>query len=205
VGIKMKKVVLCMSIMIMTSIVFLGGSKSFNIYDVLVRENYEVVEQGIKLQYSEKNMDMSYLKNVLNLTDDFEMYNKNFYYLKENNKYSIEIKGIDRFIEIEIKDFNNDMKIEEIEKITKKMLNNKKDLKVFTYVKGKTNDIHSLKETSKFIKTELQSEGNESLKLSNGETGIIELNNEEYNYSLISYEKDNNYIIVGSPVIFITY
>ncbi|WP_297520955.1 hypothetical protein [uncultured Clostridium sp.] len=201
----MKKVVLCMSIMIMTSIVFLGGSKSFNIYDVLVRENYEVVEQGIKLQYSEKNMDMSYLKNVLNLTDDFEMYNKNFYYLKENNKYSIEIKGIDRFIEIEIKDFNNDMKIEEIEKITKKMLNNKKDLKVFTYVKGKTNDIHSLKETSKFIKTELQSEGNESLKLSNGETGIIELNNEEYNYSLISYEKDNNYIIVGSPVIFITY
>ncbi|MGL4763410.1 MAG: hypothetical protein ACRC6T_06400 [Sarcina sp.] len=201
----MKKVILFMSI-ILTASIFLGSSKSFDVYDKLVRDNCEVVEQGIKVQYKDNKMDKSYLKNTLNLTDDFEMYNENFYYLKENKKFSIEIKGIDNFIEIEIKNFSNVMKIEEIEEIIRKEFNNKKDLKIFTYVKGKVNDNHSLEETSKFVEIELKNKENESLKLDNGETGVIKLRNgEEYNYSLVSYEKDNDYIIVGSPVIFITY
>ncbi|MGL4655963.1 MAG: hypothetical protein ACRCWM_08770, partial [Sarcina sp.] len=94
----MKKVILFMSIITMVTLNFLGSTKDFDIYN-LVRNNYKIVEQGIKIQYRDKNMDKYYLKNSFNLTDDFEMYNENFYYLKENKKFSIEIKGIDGFIE----------------------------------------------------------------------------------------------------------
>ena len=202
----MKKVILFMSSIVLMVSMFLGSSKDFDIYDRLVRGKCEVIEQGIKIQYVDNKMDKSYLKNVFSLTDDFEMYNENFYYLKETGKFSIEIKGIDNFIEVEIKDFTNVMKIEELERLMKKEFNNKKDLKTFTYVKGKVNDNHSLTDISKVIRTELKNKENESLKINNGETGMIKLrNSKEYNYSLVSYGKDDNYIIVGSPVIFIAY
>ncbi|MGL4656689.1 MAG: hypothetical protein ACRCWM_12540, partial [Sarcina sp.] len=124
---------------------------------------------------------------------------------KENKKFSIEIKGIDGFIEIEIKNFDNTITVEEIERETKKILNKNEDLKVFTYIKGKGNDIYSLDKASSYIDKNF-SDSYEKVTLSNGETGVIKLGeNREYNYSLISYEKDDNYIIVGSPVIFITY
>ncbi|MGL5577438.1 MAG: hypothetical protein ACRDCW_18020 [Sarcina sp.] len=131
----MKKVILFMSIIVAT-LNFLGSTKKFDMYN-LVRNNYKVVEQGVKIQYIDKAMDKLYLKNNLNLTDGFEMYNDNFYYAKENDEFSIEIKGIDGFVEIEIKNFDNEITVEEIERKTKEMLNKNKDLKVFTYIKGK--------------------------------------------------------------------
>lgn len=200
----MKKVFLFMSIIIVLTLSFLGGTKDSNMYN-LVRNNYKVVEQGIKIQYIDENMDKDYLKNSLNLTEEFDLYNNNFYYLKENNNFSIEIKGIDEFIEVEIKNFDDSIVIEDIENILRKVFNKNKSLKVFTYVKGKGNDVHSLKNTSSYLESAFKDKY-EKVNLSNGETGVIKFDkNTEYNYSLVSYGKDDNYIIVGSPVIFITY
>ncbi|MGL4453905.1 MAG: hypothetical protein ACRCTZ_22365 [Sarcina sp.] len=199
----MKKVILFMSIIVAT-LNFLGSTKKFDMYN-LVRNNYKVIEQGVKIQYIDKAMDKLYLKNNLNLTDDFEMYNDNFYYAKENDEFSIEIKGIDGFVEIEIKNFDNEITVEEIERKTKEMLNKNKDLKVFTYIKGKGNDIYSLNKASSYLEKNFKKKY-EKVNLSNGETGVVKIDkNIEYNYSLVSYGKDDNYIIVGSPVIFITY
>lgn len=200
----MKKVFLFMGAIIVLTLSFLGGTRESNMYS-LVRDNYKIIEQGIKIQYIDENMDKDYLKNSLNLAEEFELYNDNFYYLKENNEFSIEIKGIDEFIEVEIKNFDNSIVIEDIEKDLRKMFNRNKSLKVFTYVKGKGNDIHSLENTASYLEKTFKDKY-EKVNLSNGETGVIKLDkNTEYNYSLVSYGKDDNYIIVGSPVIFITY
>ena len=200
----MKKVFLFMGISIILVLNFLGGTRVFDIYN-LVRKNYNIVEQGIKIQYFDENMDKDYLKNSLNLEDSFKTYGDNFYYFNENNVFSIEIKGIDEFIEIEIKNFDNSISIEEIEENSRKILNKNKNLKVFTYIKGKVNDIHSLENISSYLEKTFKNEY-EKINLSNGETGVIKFDkNIKYNYSLVNYGKDDNYIIVGSPVIFITY
>lgn len=200
----MKKVFLFMAISILLVLNFLGGTRGFDIYN-LIRKNYKIVEQGIKIQYFDENMDRDYLKNSLCLKDNFKIYGDNFYYFNENNTFSIEIKGIDKFIEIEIKNCDNSISIEEIEENSKKILDKNKNLKVFTYIKGKVNDIHSLENISSYLEKTFKNQY-EKINLSNGETGVIKFDkNIEYNYSLVSYGKDDNYIIVGSPVIFITY
>ncbi|MGL4991996.1 MAG: hypothetical protein ACRC57_12700 [Sarcina sp.] len=202
----MKKIILFIGILYIGILALMGATKigNYNIYDELIRQNSAIVEQGIKVQYTQNKIDSQKLLTSLNLIDKAELYGDNFIYTDDNKEYFFEIRGIDSFIEIEFIFYNNEIKIEDVEKIVKNKFKDKKDLSIFTYVKGKISDNHSFDEKkyieNKFIKNI------SCIEINNGKTGMIELKNQEvFNYSQISYGKDNSYIIVGSPVIFISY
>lgn len=205
----MRKAIVVISSLILCSLLFLGGSINLKskIYGDLVRNVSTVVEQGVKIQYKFKDLkEINDIKNKLNIKQEFNFYGENFYYSNQNKDTSIEIKGIDSIVEIEIKIFNDNVKIEEIENELKTIFNEKEELKTFSYLKGKLNDEHNLVKDKNSIKKELNVKCLELIEIESGITGVMKLyNNEEYNFSLVSYEKDDNYIIVGSPVIFTTY
>lgn len=202
----MKKIILFIGILYISILTLVGSTKSenYNIYDEFVRKNSTVVEQGIKVQYTQDKIDSQKLLTSLNLIDKVQIYNDNFIYTDDNKEYFFEIRGIDSFIEIEFIFYNNEVKVEDVEKIARTKFKDKKDLSIFTYIKGKISDNHSFDE-NKYINNNFI-KNISCIQINNGKTGIIELKNRNlFNYSQISYGKDNNYIIVGSPVIFISY
>lgn len=205
----MKKASIIISSLILFSFLFLGGNVSYKskVYENLVRNTSEVVEQGVKVQYKFSDLqEINDIKSKLNIEKEFSIYNEGFYYLEQNNKASIEIKGIDSIVEIEVKIFDDSIKVEELENSLIKIFSKKEDIKTFSYLKGKLKDEHNLENDKISLKRKLNVKTLEILEIQSGITGIAKLyNNEEYNFSLISYEKDNDYIIVGSPVIFTTY
>lgn len=205
----MRKAIIVSSSLILCSLLFLGGSIDLKskIYGDLVRDVSIVIEQGVKVQYKFNNSkEIDDIKSKLNIKEEFNFYGENFYYVNQNRESSIEIKGIDNIVEIEIKIFNDNVKIEEIENELKTIFNEKEELKTFSYLKGKLKNEHNLVKDKNSMKKELNVKCLELIEIESGITGVMKLyNNEEYNFSLVSYEKDDNYIIVGSPVIFTTY
>lgn len=203
----MKKNIIFIFVLFLGVNIFLGTfvfNKKY-IYDTLVREKSNIVEQGVKVQYNYDDFsEYEEIRQDLNVVNEFELYDENFYYLEENSNYSIEIKGIDFFVEIEIKVFNDKVGVEELEKNLISKFKDKQNLQTFSYLKGKLKNKHNLDLEFKSLERNLKSI--DSIEIENGITGNITLyNNEVFNYSIISYDKDNNYIIVGSPVIFTTY
>lgn len=202
----MKKVILLIGILYISMLTLLGSSRieEINIYDTLVRQQSDIVEQGIKIQYTDKSETPNRVKNNLKLSGEINMYGDNFNYIEKDENYSIEVRGIDSFIEIEVIFLDESVKIENLEELARDKFKDKNDLSVFTYIKGKINDTHSL--DFEKISSDKNIKSIESLDIEGGQTGIIKTrNNKEFNYSLMSYDKDNDYIIVGSPVIFISY
>ncbi|MGL4742625.1 MAG: hypothetical protein ACRC41_17835 [Sarcina sp.] len=190
----MKKV-MYISFLFALGIVFLGGMKiDTNLYDE-VRKNQNDFTQGLKIQYELDEDEYQLLKNNKN----FQFYDDDFYYKDNKSTYSIEVKCIDYFLEVELTNIKDEIKIEKFESILKEKLKDKNNLKIFTYVKSKVSEGHSL-DTLEYV------EKIDKINIVNGETGIIKLKGgQKFNYSIINYGKDNNYIIVGSPVIFISY
>ncbi|MGL5633682.1 MAG: hypothetical protein ACRDDL_01175 [Sarcina sp.] len=190
----MKKIIY-MSCLVIIGMIFLGGtSADVNLYDE-VRKNSNSFTQGLKIQYQLEEKEYQALKNI----DGLEIYDNNLYYVNNKKDYFVELKCINYFLEVEVTNIKNDIKIEDVEKILTKKLKNKNNLKIFTYVKSKVGEGHSLKKLS-YI------ENSKKVNIDNGETGIIKLKDESiFNYSIMNYGKDDNYIIVGSPVIFISY
>lgn len=198
----MKRVILFLGFLYISTLVLLGSTNlsDFNIYDTVVRKNSQVIEQGIKIQYTQQDMNASEIMRFLELEGEPSMYGENFSYIMEEKNYLLEVRGIDSFIEIEFIFNDNSIKVENLEKILRNKFRDKNDLSVFTFVKGKISDVHSLDLNIEGVKEV------STLDINGGKTGMIKtFNNKSYNYSVMSYEKDNNYIIVGSPVIFISY
>lgn len=177
---------------------FLGTDKISNkevVYNN-IREEFNIVEQGIKIQYQE-DTSIDKIKSFLGI-NEIDVYGENFEYKHNNENFSIHLKSIDSFIELELIVKSNQVKIEELEKISTDKFKAKNNLEIFTYIKGEINENHNL--------DEYLSDNTQMLKIDNGYTGIINANDDNsLNYAIKNYGKDNNYIIVGSPVIFISY
>ena len=185
--------------------IFLGSGASYSkieYYDS-VRAEYNIIEQGIKVQYKEE-ISPQELKTFLGINGEVQMYGENISYKHNDEKFLIELKYIDSFVELEIILKNNKTDIEKLEKIFEDKFKDKKNLDIFTYIKGKVNDNHNLKSIN--LEGNYNVKSIENLEIDNGYTGVITLkNNEQLNYAIKNYGKDDNYIIVGSPVIFISY
>lgn len=204
-----KLIVFIFSILMASSLLGSVNKSNFNVYDNLVRNKTDVVEQGVKIQYrydGNHKKEIESIKSLLKIKSDFDIYDENFYYYDKTNKYIIEIKGIDSFIEVEIKYFIEKIKVEEIEKKLEAIFNEKRELESFSYIKAKVDKKFDMDKEISVLKKNSKIKEITNLEISSGITGTIKLyNKKEYNYSFITYEKDNNYIIVGSPVIFTVY
>ena len=200
----MKKMVSFIMLYVFVGI-FLGSGASYSkieYYDS-VRTKHNIIEQGIKVQYKD-DISPQELKEFLGITGELKIYGKNIAYKHNDEKFLIELKYIDSFVELEIILKDNKTDIEELEKIFKDKFKDKKNLDIFTYIKGKVNDNHNLKSIN--LEGNYNVKSIENLEIDNGYTGVITLkNNEQLNYAIKNYGKDDNYIIVGSPVIFISY
>ncbi|WP_297435269.1 hypothetical protein [uncultured Clostridium sp.] len=200
----MKKMVSFIMLYVFVGI-FLGSGASYSkieYYDS-VRTEHNIIEQGIKVQYKD-DISPQELKEFLGITGELKIYGKNIAYKHNDEKFLIELKYIDSFVELEIILKDNKTDIEELEKIFKDKFKDKKNLDIFTYIKGKVNDNHNLKSIN--LEGNYNVKSIENLEIDNGYTGVITLkNNEQLNYAIKNYGKDDNYIIVGSPVIFISY
>lgn len=202
-------IVFIFSILMASSLLGSVSKSNFDVYDNLVRNKANVVEQGVKIQYRYDGIykkEIESIKSLLKIESDFNIYDKNFYYHDKTNKYSIEIKGIDSFVEVEIKYFIENIKVEEIEKKLEAIFNTKRELESFSYIKAKANNNFDIDKEISILNENSRIKEITNLKISSGVTGTIKFyNKKEYNYSFITYEKDDNYIIVGSPVIFTVY
>ena len=200
----MKKMVSFIMLYVFVGI-FLGSGASYSkieYYDS-VRTEHNIIEQGIKVQYKD-DVSPQELKAFLGIDGEVQMYGENIAYKHNDEKFLIELKYIDSFVELEIILKDNKTDIEELEKIFKDKFKDKKNLDIFTYIKGKVNDNHNLKSIN--LEGNYNVKSIENLEIDNGYTGVITLkNNEQLNYAIKNYGKDDNYIIVGSPVIFISY
>ena len=113
-------------------------------------------------------------------------------------------KGIN--VEITLKEFgvNNIEVLENCLKIANK------NIKISSYLKGKVNNNFGVNKNVEILESKLLNLDIKDIKninIDSGITGVAEFNNrEKINYAVVNYGDDKDiYMIIGTPVIFITY
>lgn len=214
----MKKVFVVLIICIFS--LCISGSYVLNERD-LYKELYnsmEFCDSGIKISYRTEEdideilkeinkLDLFYLDNTLQIDSNGQA---NFSFEKDTQNSSVNIligKGTSGYnVEIEIIDKE---KLVDIEMIKSKFsrLNNAMNLKYFSFIKVKTENRckYELEKELFNILNCYNIENKSNVLLENGLTGIFTAEKTlKINYSIMNYN-DGTYLIMGSPIIFITY
>lgn len=210
-------------ILILLTIIFslnLNGSYSYNEDDLYkdVNSIIDFCEGGLKVSFSTNKdlkeildsineLDLSYLDCTLNKDSELE---DKFYFEKSNNENSIKVligKDKNYKVEIEIIDKKNMINIEELKKELDKLSKDTHNFNYFTFIKGKLQNQSNYElENNLFNILDCYNIQNKSsILLENGLTGIFTVQETlKFNYSIMNYN-DGTYLIMGSPIIFITY
>lgn len=184
-----------------------------------VSELIEFCESGLKISYEVSDDITEILQSINNLNlsyfkDDFEIkndYTNNFNFENNNDEASVKvlISGKEQKYNVEIEIIEKDKLINVKE--TKKKLNKllKKDYKYnyFTFIKGKVKEEFKdeLEKNLYNILDIYNIQNKSSVLLENGLTGIFTTEeNLKINYSIMNYN-NGTYLIMGSPIIFVTY
>ncbi|MDO4535313.1 MAG: hypothetical protein Q4B63_05835 [Clostridium perfringens] len=175
-------------------------------------------ESGLKVSFS-TNKDLEEILKSINKLDllylDNTLYEDNvledkFYFEKINEDNSIKVligKEKNYNIEIEIIDKKNMININLLKKELNKLSKDAYNFNYFTFVKGKlANQSNYELENSLFNILDCYNIQNKSsILLENGLTGIFTVQERlKFNYSIMNYN-NGTYLIMGSPIIFITY
>lgn len=211
-------IIIVISLIICQSTLFKSNiniSENEAIMKKVIHEKYKILQSGVKFQYSVKNnlvKEKNRIADILELSKNEFIVNENgFYFNKKINKDDYLIKGSyinnnESFIEIELIK-NNENDIENLKKKFEKVQNNlTSNEQYFSFIKGKLkldNEDEKIRINNILEKKGVQNQ--EEINLHNGTTAIIEFKDKtKINYSLCNYNT-GQYLIIGTPNIFITY
>lgn len=202
------------SITIATS-TFMNFNKfsALDIYNSIIDESYIVIESGVQGKYLSKSSideEIKKIESLFKIEGKIKKNNNNFYFNSKNKTTELNIfaieekKGIN--VEITIKEFgvNNIEVLENCLKIANK------NIKISSYLKGKVNNNFGVNKNVEILESKLLNLNIKDIKninIDSGITGVAEFNNrEKINYAVVNYGDDKDiYMIIGTPVIFITY
>ena len=200
------------------SLLIIGGKEykceskedSFSKIEGYVINNYDFVQNGIKLEYT---VDEKLCKEYLRIKQFFE--ENNFLVLStENNNITAESENIDYsiniceydLIKVQVILINNDVSKseEELKKLSQKIRNdNFINERYFSFIKGKLNtqDKNLIDDLEKNLNIKV----NEYLDINNGCVAEATFeDNQHINIGQIKYDT-GSYLIIGTPIIFVTY
>ena len=216
----MRRNYICLLSIILFLLIICQNVKAFDdsiFLQQLITCESSIVESGVKLQYEvannfikekeriEKILNLD--KNIINKNDD-----KSFLLKWENNEDKYLIKGNkindnSSFIDIELISTKKTNNVKQLKNKLQKVQNNlTSEEKYFTFLKEKINIGLQDKKNSiyKLLKSK-KIKNIEEIPIHNGITSIVHFNDDsKLNYSLCTYDT-GNYLIVGTPIIFITY
>ncbi|MDY4079703.1 MAG: hypothetical protein SOY42_13150 [Clostridium sp.] len=167
-------------------------------------------ENGVKCNYIINGK----AENEINRINLLLLKYKDLNNIKINNNY-LEAKTEDEEISIytytgkigckvEIKIVNYD-KEDNINKLIKELIklqnNNGNDIRYFSYIKSRVNNIE---ETLKNLENNKNLKGMQTININNGYTGIAKYKNEKINFAINNYDT-GSYLVIGTPIIFTTY
>lgn len=202
------------SITIATS-TFMNFNKfsALDIYNSIMDESYIVIESGVQGKYLSKSSideEIKKIESLFKIEGKIKKNNNNFYFNSKNKTTELNIfaieekKGIN--VEITLKEFgvNNIEVLENCLKIANK------NIKISSYLKGKVNNNFGVNKNVEILESKLLNLNIKDIKninIDSGITGVAEFNNrEKINYAVVNYGDDKDiYMIIGTPVIFITY
>ncbi len=185
-------------------------SKAFYLDEESIIEYNFFCENGVKCNYTTCEKAEKEINRIKSLIIKY----KNLDYIKTSKNY-LEAKGDNK--EIYIYTYNNkigckvEIKIVNYEKRNNvnKLINNliklqnsaAKNIRYFSYIKGKVSNIE---ETLKEIKNNKDLKDIKTVNINNGYTGTAKYKNEKINFAINNYDT-GSYIIIGTPIIFTTY
>lgn len=201
------------------SLLIIGGKEykceskedSFSKIEGYVINNYDFVQNGIKLEYT---VDEKLCKEYLRIKQFFEennflvlsTENNNITAESENIDYSINICEYNDLIKVQVILINNDVSKseEELKKLSQKIRNdNFINERYFSFIKGKLNtqDKNLIDDLEKNLNIKV----NEYLDINNGWVAEATFeDNQHINIGQIKYDT-GSYLIIGTPIIFVTY
>lgn len=201
------------------SLLIIGGKEykceskedSFSKIEGYVINNYDFVQNGIKLEYT---VDEKLCKEYLRIKQFFEennflvlsTENNNITAESENIDYSIDICEYNDLIKVQVILINNDVSKseEELKKLSQKIRNdNFINERYFSFIKGKLNtqDKNLIDDLEKNLNIKV----NEYLDINNGCVAEATFeDNQHINIGQIKYDT-GSYLIIGTPIIFVTY
>lgn len=201
------------------SLLIIGGKEykceskedSFSKIEGYVINNYDFVQNGIKLEYT---FDEKLCKEYLRIKQFFEennflvlsTENNNITAESENIDYSINICEYNDLIKVQVILINNDVSKseEELKKLSQKIRNdNFINERYFSFIKGKLNtqDKNLIDDLEKNLNIKV----NEYLDINNGCVAEATFeDNQHINIGQIKYDT-GSYLIIGTPIIFVTY
>lgn len=184
---------------------------SFSKIEGYVMNNYDFVQNGIKLEYTvDETLSNEYLRikqffdenNFLLLSTD----KNNITAESENIDYSISICEYNGLIKVQVILINNDISKseEELKKLSQKIRSdNFINERYFSFIKGKINtqDKNLIGDLEKNLNIKV----NEYLDINNGCVAEATFeDNQHINIGQIKYDT-GSYLIIGTPIIFVTY
>ncbi|WP_055071473.1 hypothetical protein [Clostridium massiliamazoniense] len=195
---------------------FVNINKFYNldIYNTIMDESCIVIESGVQGKYLSQSSieeEIKKIETLFKIEGKIKKYNNNFYFnskgdTTELNIFAIEEKrGIN--VEITIKEVGKNNNIDVLENCLKKA---NKNIKISSYLKGKVNNNFGVNKNVQILEDKLLNlnpNNIESINIDSGITGVVEFNNgEKINYAVVNYNDSKDvYMIIGTPVIFITY
>lgn len=183
----------------------------FNKIELYILDKYEFVESGMKLEYTVKSdVDDEYsrIEKILKQKEYSLIYtNKNCISIKDKKiNYSINVYNYGNLTKVEVITINNDADISnfDLRLLLQEIRNdNFIDERYFSFIKGKINT----KDKNVFdnIEKDLQLQINDRLEINNGYIAKAKMKDESYiNIGQINYDT-GSYLIIGTPIIFVTY
>lgn len=188
-----------------------GKSNSFNEVERYILNEYEFINNGIKLEYTIKgdiNSELERIFNVFKENGNFQIKKGENYIHSENNNinYDVNIYNYNELTKVEIVVINNDKTLTEdnLKSLAREIRNiNFIDERYFSFIKGKL-DIEE-KEVFKDLENKLKIKVSESLDINNGVIAKASMmDGTDINIGQITYDS-GSYLIIGTPIIFVTY
>lgn len=183
----------------------------FNKIETYILDEYEFVESGMKLEYTVKsqiNDEYVRIEEVLKKKNDLLICEDGNYISVKDEKinYSINIYNYGDLIKVEVIAINKDSSISNVDlRLLLQEIRNDNfiDERYFSFIKGKINT----KDKNVFdnIAKELQLQVNDRLELNNGYIAKATMKDKsDINIGQINYDT-GSYLIIGTPIIFVTY
>lgn len=188
-----------------------GKSSSFNEVERYILNEYEFINNGIKLEYTIKddiNSELERIFNVFKGNGNFQIKMGENYIHSENNNinYEVNIYNYNELTKVEVIVINNNKTLTEdyLKSLAKEIRNiNFIDERYFSFIKGKL-DIEE-KEAFKDLENKLKIKVSESLDINNGVVAKASMmDGTDINIGQITYDS-GSYLIIGTPIIFVTY
>lgn len=183
----------------------------FNKMEIYILDKCEFVESGMKLEYTVKsqiNDEYSRIEEILKMKNNLLICKEeNCISVKDEKiNYSVNMYNYEDLTKVEVIVINKDSSISnfDLRALLQEIRNdNFIDERYFSFIKGKINT----KDKNVFdnIEKDLQLQINDRLEINNGYIAKAKMKDESYiNIGQINYDT-GSYLIIGTPIIFVTY